>query len=100
APKQQLGSYAELFRDPRWRKHALLGLVLGCSGIIGLWSVGFFTPDLIRYVQRKGVASEVYFQRITEAKEKKDDALAEQWTEIQKLEEAGKPIPTDLQSLQ
>lgn len=100
AVSKQLGSYSELFRDPRWRKHALLGLVLGCSGIIGLWSVGFFTPDLIRYVQRKGVASEVYSQRIAEAKQKKDDALAEQWTEIQKLEEAGKPITADLQTLQ
>ncbi len=37
AVKSQLGSYRALFRDPRWRKHALLGLVLGSSGIIGLW---------------------------------------------------------------
>ena len=48
---KQLGSYAELFRDPVTRKHALLGLVLACSGVIGLWAVGFFTPDLIRSVQ-------------------------------------------------
>lgn len=100
AVSKQLGSYRELFGDPRWRKHALLGLVLGCSGIIGLWSVGFFTPDLIRYVQRKGVASAVYSEKIAEAKQKKDDVLAEQWTEIQKLEEAGKPIASELQSLQ
>jgi len=33
------------------RKHALLGLVLACSGVICLWAVGFFTPDLIRSVQ-------------------------------------------------
>src|SRR5262245_24716454 len=51
AVKQQLGSYAELFGDPRWRRHALLGLVLACSGVIGLWAIGFYTPDLIRQVQ-------------------------------------------------
>jgi MFS family permease len=59
---KQLGSYFSLFKDPLWRKHALLGLVLGCSGVVGLWSVGFYTPDLIREVQapyvRKSVRSE------------------------------------------
>jgi len=49
--EKRLGSYAELFRNPVTRKHALLGLVLACSGVIGLWAVGFFTPDLIRSVQ-------------------------------------------------
>jgi MFS family permease len=49
--KKTLGSYRELFRDPVTRKHALLGLVLACAGVIGLWGVGFFTPDLIRTVQ-------------------------------------------------
>lgn len=42
--------YGQLFSHPTWRKHALLGLVLGCAGIIGLWSVGFFVPDLTRKV--------------------------------------------------
>src|SRR5438874_10228893 len=32
--KRKLGSYAELFRDPRWRKHAILGLLLASVGII------------------------------------------------------------------
>ena len=56
---KQMGSYAELFSDPLLRKHALLGLVLGCSGIIGLWSVGFYTPDLIRKVQEPAVKQSV-----------------------------------------
>ena len=97
---KQLGSYAELFRDPRWRKHALLGLALGCSGIIGLWSVGFFTPDLIRYVQRKGVASQVYDERMAEAVAKQDDALRAQWQQIREHEIAGTAMPTELQALQ
>jgi MFS family permease len=100
APEQKLGSYAELFSDPRWRKHAILGLILGCSGIIGLWSVGFFTPDLIRYVQRKGMATEVYNEQIEEAKKKNDDALVQQWKTIQEHENNLKAIPDELKDLQ
>ena len=59
ALSQQLGSYSELFRDPVLRKHALLGLLLGCSGVVGLWSVGFYTPDLIRSVQAPVVERDV-----------------------------------------
>jgi MFS family permease len=56
---KQLGSYSELLSDPKLRKHALLGLALGCSGVIGLWSIGFYTPDLIRSVQTPAIRSEV-----------------------------------------
>jgi MFS family permease len=44
------GSLAELFADPRWRRNAIVGLILGCSGVIGLWGVGFFSFDLFRKV--------------------------------------------------
>ncbi len=98
AATPQLGSYVELFRDPRWRKHAILGLLLGCSGIIGLWSVGFFTPDLIRYVQRKGVASQVYTEQIEKARD--DTKLAKQWAAILVLEQKGLAFPEELQELQ
>lgn len=82
AVKKQMGSYAELFRDPLLRKHALLGLLLGCSGIIGLWSVGFFTMDLIGYVQRKPVTAQVYAERIAEAQKSGDDAAVAMITEL------------------
>lgn len=49
---QKLGSYRELFGDPRWRHHALVGLGLAFSGIVGLWAVGFFTFDLVGNVLR------------------------------------------------
>src|SRR4051812_39199380 len=68
AVKQQLGSYSELFGDPRWRKHALLGLVLACSGVVGLWAIGFYTPDLFRSVQTREVPRIVYRQEIEEAR--------------------------------
>ncbi len=42
-----IGSPFELFRDPRWRHNTIIGLLLGVSGMIGLWGIGFFSPELI-----------------------------------------------------
>jgi len=50
---KKAGSYAELFGDPRWRKNAIGGLILASAGVIGLWSIGFFTPDLVDSVLRR-----------------------------------------------
>src|SRR5262245_6802000 len=50
---KRLGSYAELFGDPRWRKHAFIGLLLAFSGVVGLWGIGFFSIDLNRSVFSK-----------------------------------------------
>ncbi len=50
---QRLGSYAELFGDQRWRKRAIVGLLLATSGVIGVWGIGFFSFDLTRSVFRK-----------------------------------------------
>ena len=47
---KHLGSYAELFSDPRWRRNTLVGLSLAFSGVVGLWGIGFFAPDLVRKV--------------------------------------------------
>jgi MFS family permease len=44
------GSYAELFGDPRWRKNALVGLMLAFSGVVGLWGIGFFSFDLLSHI--------------------------------------------------
>jgi len=53
ASGEKLGGGGPLFSDPRWRKNALLGMLLACAGVIGLWGIGFFTPDLVRSVFRK-----------------------------------------------
>mgnify|MGYP003574942635 CR=1 FL=1 len=53
--RSELGSYANLFKHPVWRKNALVGLALACSGVIGLWAIGFFSADLIRTVMRAGL---------------------------------------------
>ena len=44
---KQVGSIKELFADPRWRRNCIIGLLLGVSGMIGLWGIGFFSPELI-----------------------------------------------------
>jgi MFS family permease len=56
--KGNIGSPIELFRHPRWRKNTLVGLFLGVSGMIGLWGIGFFSPELIS-TALKGAPQEV-----------------------------------------
>ncbi|MBV9123455.1 MAG: MFS transporter [Planctomycetes bacterium] len=51
---QHLGSIGDLFRTPRWRHHAIVGMLLAFAGVVGLWGIGFFSPDLIRTVLRPG----------------------------------------------
>jgi MFS family permease len=43
----RFGSYASLFGEARWRKPALLGMLLCVAGVVGLWGVGFFSPELV-----------------------------------------------------
>lgn len=47
AAHKQVGSVKELFTNPRWRRSSIVGLLLGVSGMIGLWGIGFFSPELI-----------------------------------------------------
>ncbi len=42
-----MGSYRSLLGEARWRKPALLGMMLCISGVIGLWGIGFFAPELV-----------------------------------------------------
>jgi MFS family permease len=50
AAKEKLGSFSELFSDPRWRRNSIAGLLLAFSGVVGLWGIGFFSYDLFRPV--------------------------------------------------
>ncbi len=45
--QKKVGSPLELFSHPRWRRNTIVGLCLGVSGMIGLWGIGFFSPELI-----------------------------------------------------
>ena len=70
ADKKKLGSYAELFADPRWRRNSIVGFLLGFAGIVGLWGIGFFSYDLFRPVlertfQAQGFAGEALAGKVT-----------------------------------
>lgn len=96
AMSKQLGSYAQLLGHPTWRRHALLGLVLACSGVIGLWAVGFFTPDLMRVAQRKGEAGRYYDAAIAAAKAAGKTDEAGLLTDLRGFELNPKTMPTSL----
>lgn len=98
--QKQLGSYRELFGDPRWRRHAVFGLVLSCSGVIGLWAVGFFAPDLIRSVQLKGETVRVVSEQIAAANKAGDGELEKQLQDLKKAVESPKgEVPAELQEV-
>jgi MFS family permease len=44
---RQMGTIPDLFKSARWRHNTFVGLGLGVAGMIGLWGIGFFTPELI-----------------------------------------------------
>jgi MFS family permease len=50
AEKKKLGSFGELFADPRWRRNSIVGMLLASAGVVGLWGIGFFSYDLLRTV--------------------------------------------------
>lgn len=57
----KFGSYASLFGEARWRRPALLGMCLCIAGVVGLWGIGFFSPELVgdvleRSLRQEGVA--------------------------------------------
>jgi MFS family permease len=54
----RFGSYASLLGEARWRKPALFGMLLCVAGVVGLWSVGYFSPDLVRDVMGKALAAQ------------------------------------------
>jgi len=54
----RFGSYASLLGEARWRKPALLGMLLCVAGVVGLWGVGFFSPELVGDVIAKALKAE------------------------------------------
>jgi MFS family permease len=55
---QKFGSITELFGDPRWRRHTIIGMLLAFAGVVGLWGIGFFSFDLIRSIFRRTFEAE------------------------------------------
>lgn len=56
---QRQGSFRELFGDSRWRRHALLGLLLAAVGLGTFWGVTVAGQDLTQeLLVRQGVSAE------------------------------------------
>jgi MFS family permease len=60
-------------------------LLLACSGVIGLWAVGFYTPDLIRDVNKIPATSQAFARLTKEASEKGDTKRAASLEEMRAL---------------
>jgi MFS family permease len=45
--ERELGDIKSLFGKKRWRRNTLVGVFLAVIGVIGLWGVGFYSPELI-----------------------------------------------------
>jgi len=54
----KFGSYKSLFSDPRWLRHSIFGMVLCVAGVIGIWGIGFFSPELVRDVIKRNLAAD------------------------------------------
>jgi MFS family permease len=52
-PHDRMGSLGELFGVAQWRRNTIVGMLLAFAGVVGLWGIGFFTPDLVRNVFNK-----------------------------------------------
>ena len=44
---RNVGSPLALFKTPYLRRNSIVGLMLGLSGMVGLWGIGFFSPELV-----------------------------------------------------
>jgi MFS family permease len=53
-----MGSYLSLFGEERWRKPALLGMLLCVAAVVGLWGVGFFSNALVGPAIEKALKAE------------------------------------------
>ncbi len=65
----KFGSYASLFGEARWRTPALLGMLLCIAGVVGLWGIGFFSPELVGdVIERSLKADGIAPDKIAKAK--------------------------------
>jgi hypothetical protein len=53
----KFGSYGNLLRHPKWKKHAWFGLIMCSAGIVGLWGIGNFHPRIVRSIIDTELAS-------------------------------------------
>jgi MFS family permease len=72
---KKTGSYSELLGDPKWRTRAIFGLILALSGVIGLWGIGFFSPDLQQFAAEPTYKQEAVDKGLATPEQLKANAL-------------------------
>ena len=50
---EEFGKIGDLFRIPKWRRNTLVGLGIAIPGIIGVWGISFYSPELLDKTFRK-----------------------------------------------
>jgi len=66
--------------------------MLACSGVIGLWAVGFYTPDLTLQVLKKPLTAEAYQREIAAATAANDSGKVAQLESLHSLWADGKKV--------
>jgi len=94
---RQLGSYGELFGHPTWRRNAIVGLLLAFSGVVGLWAVGFFAPDLTGKVMSQQVTAQVFEEEAEAARSAGDTSLAARIEGLQKAPAGAELDPSQVE---
>lgn len=62
--QKQMGDIRGMFTDPRWRRNTLVGMSLAAAGVVGLWGVGFWSPELISVALKPSGASSQYIGQV------------------------------------
>lgn len=45
--ERQMGDLKTMFRHSRWRRNTIVAVAMATAGIVGVWGVGFWSPELI-----------------------------------------------------
>ena len=48
--KVRKAGLGQLFADRRWRRNAIVGLLLASAGVVGLWGIGVFSNALTQFI--------------------------------------------------
>ncbi|KAB2646527.1 MAG: MFS transporter [Verrucomicrobia bacterium] len=69
-----LAPYVVLFRDVRWRRNIIVGALIASTGVVGLWAIAEFAPDLQKTVFQTHYEKAGF--TVAQAKAKAADAIS------------------------
>jgi predicted MFS family arabinose efflux permease len=58
---RQMGDLRSMATHPRWRRNVIVGVLLSLAGVVGLWGVGFYTPELINEALKGATPEQVNY---------------------------------------